>query len=331
MIATLRNQARAGKCFIAFARRDEGMVNLWLADAVSESVEDGFIMAPFQGNPIGIRRKDASISELEIPIGQSGEIALGESDGEEAFVNLVKKGVEAIHAGAFAKVVLSRMENHRTDPDIFESFAALLSAYPTAFRYLWYAPQTGFWMGASPEVLLVADENRFETMALAGTQLFGPHLFWPEKEREEQFFVTHFITDSLRPLTDDLYVSQPYTAQAGRLAHIRTDIKGKFKDGFSWKDVVPILHPTPAVCGYPKLDAMRFILENEGYDRSFYSGYLGEVSRSKTDLYVNLRCMRYADGIVSLLMGCGITADSNPASEYIETVNKSMTIKKILR
>lgn len=331
MIDSLKKQVETGKCFVAFARRDESMVNIWLADVVSDDVTDGFVMAPFQGNAVGIERALSDISAIPSPVSVKSESKLFVPKDRTEFTGLIQKGVDAIQVGRFGKVVLSRREDHETELDIFESFVELLSAYPTAFRYLWYAPQTGFWMGASPEILLVAKDGRFETMALAGTQLFAPHLFWAEKEREEQFFVTHFITDSLRPLTENLYVSEPYTAQAGRLAHIRTDIRGNFKETFSWKDVVSILHPTPAVCGYPKADALRFILDEEGYDRSFYSGYLGEVSDGKTDLYVNLRCMRFSGGIVSLFVGCGVTSDSNPESEYIETVNKSMTIKKILR
>jgi isochorismate synthase len=97
------------------------------------------------------------------------------------------------------------------------------------------------------------------------------------------------------------------------------------------------LHPTPAVCGFPKLDAQKFIIENEGYDRTFYAGFLGEWNKdfvsykeNCSDLYVNLRCMKIEDQKAKLYVGGGINKGSNPEKEYIETVNKSLTMKKVL-
>jgi isochorismate synthase len=98
------------------------------------------------------------------------------------------------------------------------------------------------------------------------------------------------------------------------------------------------LHPTPAVCGLPKENAKQFILENEGYERKFYSGFLGELNLNTilnkvvdSDLFVNLRCMEIERHKVHLYIGCGITKDSNPEKEYIETANKAMTMKQILK
>jgi isochorismate synthase len=97
------------------------------------------------------------------------------------------------------------------------------------------------------------------------------------------------------------------------------------------------LHPTSAVCGLPKKEAKEFILQNEGYNREYYSGFLGELNIDfvtfktlQTDLFVNLRCMKIIKNKASLFVGCGITKESNPLDEYMETVNKSMTMKKII-
>jgi isochorismate synthase len=103
------------------------------------------------------------------------------------------------------------------------------------------------------------------------------------------------------------------------------------------KKVIASLHPTPAVCGLPKHSAKNFIRENEGYNREYYSGFLGELNIDlvtfktlQTDLFVNLRCMKIIKDKAQLFIGCGITKDSNPEAEYLETVNKSMTMKKII-
>jgi isochorismate synthase len=135
----------------------------------------------------------------------------------------------------------------------------------------------------------------------------------------------------------------PYTFQAGSIIHIKTDIHATLDTQFDVSKIIDLLHPTPAVCGFPKNKSKEFILKNEGYDREFYSGYLGEwnkdfltYERGKSDLFVNLRCMKLDIDSKSnvtksqLFIGCGITSDSNPEKEYFETVNKSQTLKKIL-
>ncbi|NJM80882.1 MAG: hypothetical protein HC854_17015 [Flavobacterium sp.] len=92
------------------------------------------------------------------------------------------------------------------------------------------------------------------------------------------------------------------------------------------------LHPTPAVCGLPKDKALQYILENENYDRKFYTGFLGEFNTKDTsNLFVNLRCMEIDTTTVNLYVGCGITSGSDPKKEYIETQNKLGTMLKILK
>ena len=80
----------------------------------------------------------------------------------------------------------------------------------------------------------------------------------------------------------------------------------------------------------------KFILKNEGYVRDFYTGFIGELNcdftnlKRNTDLFVNLRCMNIEDDTANVFVGCGITKDSIPKKEYIESVNKSMTMKRIV-
>ena len=97
------------------------------------------------------------------------------------------------------------------------------------------------------------------------------------------------------------------------------------------KNLIDSLHPTPAICGVPKWPATNFIGENEGYNRAFYAGYLGEINRNnETNLYVNLRCMQITQDHISLYIGGGITAASIAEKEWDETVFKAEVMKKIL-
>ena len=262
-------------------------------------------------------------------------------DGKENFENIVRKSLKAIKNNEFEKVVLSRKETLiETDLEFRSVYEEMLSAYPTAFRYCWFHPEIGMWMGATPEQLLKVENSTFKTVSLAGTQNFQDksEVIWQKKEQDEQQFVTDFIISSLKSEVDSITITLPHTFQAGNLLHLKTDIEGVFKSNFDLKKVLSVLHPTPAVCGLPKENAKQFILENEGYERKFYSGFLGELNLNTklnkvvdSDLFVNLRCMEIERHKVHLYIGCGITKDSNPEKEYIETANKAMTMKQILK
>ncbi|HBK29014.1 MAG TPA: isochorismate synthase, partial [Parabacteroides sp.] len=96
-------------------------------------------------------------------------------------------------------------------------------------------------------------------------------------------------------------------------------------------DVLSLLHPTPAVCGLPKEDAFRFIIEKEGYDRSYYSGFVGWLSPTgQTDIYVNLRCVNIHPDTYTLFAGGGLLASSDLEDEWEETIDKMKTMQNIL-
>ncbi|WP_309608918.1 isochorismate synthase [Flavobacterium sp.] len=311
--------------------------------------EKGFVFAPFEdGNTVVFPIEHSEINFGTFKLKNKKDLVLKESkineEEKSKFISLVKKGVDAISNGEFLKVVLSRIESVSIKHfKIRKIFKKMLQQYPTAFCYCWFHPKIGFWMGATPETLLQVKENKFTTMSLAGTQQFEDNYLvsWQEKETKEQGFVTQYIIENLKNIAEEITVSSPYTTKAGNLLHLKTDIQGILKPNFSSKDVVAILHPTPAVCGLPKEIAKNFILENETYDREFYTGFLGELNHDSsknetaTDLYVNLRCMKI--NIVNnseittatLYIGCGITDQSNPENEWEETVNKSKTMKSI--
>jgi isochorismate synthase len=186
-------------------------------------------------------------------------------------------------------------------------------------------------MGATPEQLVKINQNQFETVALAGTQLYSENVIWATKEKEEQQFVTNYILDKVTCKVNELIVTDAETVKAGNLAHLKSLISGELTADFQVNDLIKTLHPTPAVCGLPKEKTIDFILKNEGYNRKYYAGFLGEYNKENlTDLFVNLRCLEVDDDVVNIYVGCGITKDSIPEKEFVETENKSMTIRNVL-
>lgn len=313
----------------------------------------GFVFAPFDSNDktviIPIDKSEYCSTEI---IGQdtdhlkqvSGTArSFSEEEENEAkkkHILLVKNGIKAIESGSFKKVVLSRKEKVSQLDSLtgLQIFQRMIKKYPSAFVYLWYHPETGTWLGATPETLVCIKKNNFFTMALAGTQPYTGtvNIDWGDKELVEQRMVTSFLTNELSGLITGLEVSKTYTHKAGTLLHLRTDIKGTLdikKHGI--KNLIKILHPTPAVCGLPKNQAKYFILNNETYNRKYYTGFLGEVNMNidgtvQSNIFVNLRCMEFKNGKAELYVGGGITKDSDPQKEWEETVKKTETMKKVL-
>ncbi len=334
--------------FAVYAKPGSNTVTgVFQVDKASYNTNDftgaGFVFAPFaEGTTVFIPFDKADVIVTEAPgdnniVSELPEITI-DAAAKASFEALVSKSVAAIKTGKFDKLVTSRTENvaHTTSP--FSIYSRLLYTYPNAFRYCFYSPATGMWMGATPEQLLKAEDNTVHTVALAGTQLFDPEnkAIWQDKEQQEQQFVTNYILDQLAEFTTTIQQTAPYTFRAGNIVHIKTDISAVLKQGTPLGAVINKLHPTPAVCGLPKAGAKQFLLENEGYNREYYSGFLGELNHDfvtgqpKTDLFVNLRSMKLKSNSAQLFIGCGITADSDPEKEFFETVNKSATMRKVL-
>ncbi|MBA2746119.1 MAG: chorismate-binding protein, partial [Flavisolibacter sp.] len=249
---------------------------------VSDFREKGFVFAPFaDGVPLLIPEDAADISGYDYEVhDEQKEFDQAESgiSDESAFVALVSRAVNCIKEGQFTKVVLSRneivpLENFK----LSETYLNILTRYPAAFRYCFFHPQAGLWMGATPELLIKADDTNFATVALAGTQRINSaaNVIWMEKERQEHIIVTDCIVEALRTIAHDVKISETKTHSAGNLIHLKTDIRGTMTNDAGVKELVQSLHPTPAICGMPKSAAKKFISANEGYDREYYSGYLG--------------------------------------------------------
>ncbi len=312
---------------------------------LDDFTEHGFAFASFDSTKMVVIRHDQSeivtvdVESLFVDNRRGTFDATPTQQAQSRYEQLVQKGIDMIQNGNFGKVVLSRKETVTLPQfELTSAFQKLVQSYPTAFAYCFFHPKIGLWLGAFSEQLVRVRNKNLHTMAVAGTQVYDENkaTVWQSKEMAEQQFVTDFITKSLDPSVSQTKISEPYTMKAGNLVHIKTDIEAVLNHNADLKEVLTILHPTPAVCGFPKDQAKQFILDHEGYDREFYAGFLGELNHdvekneSSTDLYVNLRCMKVENNSVSLYVGCGITKDSNPEREWLETVNKSKTIKQIL-
>lgn len=258
------------------------------------------------------------------------------------FCRLVQQAITYIQTSGIKKIVTSRAAETPLPPnfDPITAFELLCRRYPHAFVSLVSIPTVGTWLGASPELLLSLSDYTLSTVALAGTQGYSAELplsavRWGAKEMEEQALVSNYIRQFFHQLGLPQFIEDgPQTVSAGNVAHLQTRFEIKLAPVqllHLANQILNKLHPTSAVCGMPKQEALSFILENEKYHRAFYSGFLGPLHMQQhSELFVNLRCMQLKRDRAVLYVGAGITQDSTPELEWEETVLKSKTLLAIL-
>lgn len=237
----------------------------------------------------------------------------------------------AISSGMFGKLVLSRSsEMTLGDIDMADMFVRACNLYPRMMVYMCRHADGQIWIGCTPEILLSGSKSHYRTVALAGTMKdTGNEVPWSEKNRDEQRIVAEYVKSRISPYSSVVEEEGPYTSRAGQLLHLKTEFHFTPRPDVSVAQLVADIHPTPAVCGIPQHEALRFILDNEGIDRSYYAGVVGMLDpASQTDLYVNLRCARIVSGKATLYAGGGILLKSDLDMEWYETEEKMKTIKR---
>jgi isochorismate synthase len=259
------------------------------------------------------------------------------------FIGLVSRAIQLIETGVAEKIVPSRIKKIDLPEhfDLVSTFQRLCKNYPNALVSVVYTPENGIWVGATPETLVsVEDKTIFRTVALAGTKPYDEsislkNVAWTQKEIEEQALVERYIISCFKKIRLREYDEHgPKTSVAGNLMHLRSDFTVDMKaTNFPQLGSVmlDLLHPTSAVCGMPLDSALEFLKKNEGYDREFYAGYLGPVNFHRdTHVFVNLRCMQVLEKSAILYAGAGVTLDSVPEQEWIETEMKFNTLLSVV-
>lgn len=262
---------------------------------------------------------------------------------EKQFSSLVNQSITAIKDGQFHKVVPARKMVIDLPKDFHpaDTFLSLCKKYPKAFVSLVAIPNVGTWLGASPETLVSIDRNQiFTTAALAGTQSekvgTDPlEIAWRQKEIEEQAMVSRYIINCFKKIRlREFEELGPRTVKAGNLWHLKTTYQVDMNAvNFPQLGTVmlELLHPTSAVCGLPQDKALSFLNNHEGFDREFFSGFLGPVNVDlESHIFVNLRCMQLCEQQGVLYAGAGVTAHSDATKEWVETELKCQTLLKVL-
>jgi isochorismate synthase len=242
----------------------------------------------------------------------------------------VREIVEAIRAGRFEKIVAAR----RSEVFLGEEIEPATIARRLARRFggcTTFAFRRGdsTFVGATPERLLSLRGRVVRTEALAGTAPTSD----PDAERklrasgkdlEEHLLVVREVERRLAPISSDIeHPERPAVRRLPNVLHLETPITARLDSDLHALDVASILHPTPAVGGIPRGDALDWIVRNENAARGWYSGPVGWIDeRGDGALSVALRSGLLARDRAYLWAGGGIVRDSQPAAEYEEAAVK---------
>ena len=328
-----------------FRMQDVGDPQLF-TDIKDLNGEEGYVITPFQVSneyPIVLLKPNKhslptmeEVEQMRVkPDTLSQGVEVNDSELLNSYQGCFSCFMDYLENNPIDKLVLARQKRvfPKYDYSIAEAFEKACSTYPNTYVYLLHTARTGTWMGSTPEMILSGSGDKWQTVALAGTKKYsdGAVIEWDKKNILEQDIVSQYMEMQFKKLNVPVYKTGPTTIQAGRLAHLKTDFNFELSNRDQLGDILKLLHPTPAVCGLPKEEAFQFIITNEPDNRSYYSGFIGELSpKGSTDLFVNLRCVQIYQKSYTLYAGGGLLGSSTLESEWLETENKMQTMQSIL-
>ncbi len=228
------------------------------------------------------------------------------------------------------KTVIARNISGKLKHELPELVAGYFPLFPNCLRYFFHIPETGYWFGATPELLLVDDGTILTTRALAGTRRRGEATPWSAKNLREHRFVVDDISARLQTAGIIAEYSAPVTVQYGTVEHLATDFRAATVPEADFRTLVGLLHPTPAVGGLPRNTALAQIAEIESSPRRYYAGTITICDGSRRLAYVILRCVHTDGKYWSIYTGSGITGDSSPDDEWAETEAKAAPLLHLL-
>lgn len=244
---------------------------------------------------------------------------------ENGYLDLAHEFIHYLQDHTIGKAILSRVKKVAFTADASTLFTQLCEKYPKAFCYYFDSPMLGKWLGATPETLIQYQHSSGSTMSLAGTKPSSDTSNWGEKEKGEQAMVTQFIAEQLQLHSTEVNCSPLEELVAGPVKHLVNYFSFVTSPEKQWQQAAT-LHPTPAVSGFPRKEALRCIENFEPHDRRFYAGIIGLKEQQNTQLFVNLRCGEIIADNLFVYVGGGLTQQSIPQDEWTETENKAKTL-----
>ncbi len=303
------------------------------------------------GNPDGayqdaIRRIDQIVVALGRPLPdvEFPDEALNEelvsNMARETFEDNVRAAKEYIAAGDAFQIVLSQRFTRRTSASPLLIYRALRALNPSPYMFFLKFGDDFTLMGASPEMMVRLEDGIATTRPLAGTRKRGANeaedrelekdLLADPKERAEHVMLVDLGRNDLGRVCEygtvkvsDMMGIERYS----HVMHIVSQVDGQVRPGIDGFGLFRATFPAGTLSGAPKVRAMEIIEELEGVRRGPYGGAVGYFSfDGSMDTCITIRAMVMQGDRVYIQAGAGIVADSDPAKEHDETVNKARAL-----
>jgi anthranilate synthase component 1 len=277
------------------------------------------------------------------PRGPQQDLVLTANMDRGRFEDIVKRAKQYIEEGEAIQVVLSQRFHTDLHVEPFEIYRALRRVNPSPYMY-YLQFKDEIVIGASPEVLARLEDGRVALRPIAGTRPRGKdaqedrrlenELRADPKERAEHVMLVDLGRNDVGRVAavgtvqvKDLMVVERYS----HVMHLVSHVEGDLAPGLDMFDVLRASFPAGTVSGAPKVRAMEIIDELEPTRRGLYAGAVGYFAFSgNMDFCITIRTLLVRAGRVYIQAGAGIVADSDPAMEYQETVNKGKAMVKAL-
>jgi anthranilate synthase component 1 len=262
----------------------------------------------------------------------------------EGFIGAIHKAKEYIQAGDIFQVVLSQRLEARTNLGPFPIYRALRVVNPSPFLFLLRQGPLSL-VGSSPEIMVRVDEGEVTIRPLAGTRRRGrdaaeddalaAELLADPKERAEHIMLVDLGRNDVGRVASfgsvrirDVLTVERYS----HVMHLCSTVTGQVRPELTALEALRACLPAGTLSGAPKVRAMQIIDELEPVKRGPYGGAVGYIDFSgNMDTCIALRTLVLKDGVAHVQAGAGVVADSDPESEWQETLNKARGLLRALQ
>lgn len=308
------------------------------------------------GDPDGayddaLRRIDAIIVALNRPLPSFPPAHAPSHDDVESNVTQaeyeenVRRAKEYIAAGDAFQIVVSQRLSRRTTASPLAIYRALRASNPSPYMFFLNFADDFTLIGASPEMMVRLEDGIATSRPIAGTRRRGrdssedrrleAELLNDPKERAEHVMLVDLGRNDLGRVCDYGTVTvtdMMYIERYSQVMHIVSNVQGRLRRGMSAFDLLRATFPAGTLSGAPKVRAMEIIEELEGQRRGSYGGAVGYFSfDGSMDTCITIRAAVMQKGLLSIQAGAGIVADSDPTSEYEESINKAKAVMAAVR
>jgi len=256
-----------------------------------------------------------------------------EESSEEDWAAMVERGLSTLSPGGLRKVVLARVlrASFSRSPDPVQVGVNLWRQNPGAYVFLFEPCPGRVLLGAAPETVATVSGGSFRATAVAGSagvgrdpveqQSLAASLLGSEKDRREHRICVEDMVERLSSIATEIQADpEPHVLALSSIQHLEAGIRARLNQGGTVLSALEALHPTPAVCGFPRDSALKFLRDQESFQRGWYSGPVGWFdTRGNGEFVPALRSAVGSGREWWLFAGAGIVAGSNAVREWAET------------